>query len=594
MKKQVHMIFLIVLILSLFSLSVLAKSGRITLLAVSELEDGTYQGSTADLYLEIKPGTGRVFIDTFPITKLDTQMTTRFAKETACKFLDEDCSEYDFFYTINAHSSIIAGPSAGAATTILTISLLKDIPLDKDTAITGTINSGYLIGTVGGLKEKIIAAKKDGAKKVLIPIAGEYTENNISENFSQLGDKLNISVIEISDLNEAMLEFTGESFGRNFSNFSISDEYKKVMKDLAISLCNRTVNLERAINRSVFNASELERFENITNSSFIEFENERYYSSASMCFGVNVNYLEKYLLQSQMSILDYKLSVIKTKNEAESLLDEITSNNITTITDLEASIIVRERLTDVIYYADLTEKANTTKEKARLLAYSLERLNSAYLWKNFFGISGDNITLDKDSLKSSCQMKISEAEERYQYASLYFPSMLVEIKAEINHALDYFNREEYVFCLFKATQAKARSNVIISSISVDTRKVDILLDQKLGAARRAIAEESQKGIFPVLGYSYYEYASTLREEDPYSALIYAEYALELSNLDIYFKAKSNKTESSDKSLMIFDWKSSIIFVFGILVGISAAVLANAGSRKKSLKRKSSFKKKKRA
>src|SRR3989338_4268686 len=81
--------------------NVSAESGHMKLLAVSETTDG-YTGGIADLYLEIKPGSGRVFLETFPLTKVDTQISTRLAKEVACDFADIDCSKYDFFYTITA------------------------------------------------------------------------------------------------------------------------------------------------------------------------------------------------------------------------------------------------------------------------------------------------------------------------------------------------------------------------------------------------------------------------------------------------------------------------------------------------------------
>ena len=72
---------------------------------LSETDNG-YVGGTADLYLTIKPGTGRIFLETFPFTKVDTQMSTRFANEIACDYLDVDCSRYDFFYTLTAKSSM--------------------------------------------------------------------------------------------------------------------------------------------------------------------------------------------------------------------------------------------------------------------------------------------------------------------------------------------------------------------------------------------------------------------------------------------------------------------------------------------------------
>src|SRR4030042_1424297 len=78
-------------------------------------------------------------------------------KDIACSYLDKDCLKYDFIYTIKAGSPIIAGPSAGGAITLLTISLLEGFELDEGISITGTINSGGIIGSVGGIKEKIDA-----------------------------------------------------------------------------------------------------------------------------------------------------------------------------------------------------------------------------------------------------------------------------------------------------------------------------------------------------------------------------------------------------------------------------------------------------
>ena len=107
MKKGI--IYILVFLLLAFACS--AKAAHMKLLAVSEDGSG-FEGSVADLYLEIKRGTGRVFIDTFPLTKVDTQISTRFAKEIACDYLDRDCSHYDFIYTIRSGSAISTGWSA--------------------------------------------------------------------------------------------------------------------------------------------------------------------------------------------------------------------------------------------------------------------------------------------------------------------------------------------------------------------------------------------------------------------------------------------------------------------------------------------------
>src|SRR3989344_4373080 len=88
----------------------LAQQGSVKLLAVSETIGG-FAGSVADLSLDITSGSGRVFIDTLPASKVDTQLSTRFARNIACAYLDVDCSNLDFFYTIRADSSLVGGPS---------------------------------------------------------------------------------------------------------------------------------------------------------------------------------------------------------------------------------------------------------------------------------------------------------------------------------------------------------------------------------------------------------------------------------------------------------------------------------------------------
>ena len=166
MKNKLILIICIsiFLIIPLFSTIIFAQAGHLKLLAVTS----ETKGVEADLDLRLMPGTGSVFIATSPLTKIDTQLSTRFAKDIACKFLEKDCSNLDFFYTITSNASIIGGPSAGAAISALTIALLEGYELDESFTITGTINSGGLVGSVGGLKPKIEIASKIGLKKVQI------------------------------------------------------------------------------------------------------------------------------------------------------------------------------------------------------------------------------------------------------------------------------------------------------------------------------------------------------------------------------------------------------------------------------------------
>ena len=58
-------------------------------------------------------------------------------------------------------------------------------------------------------------------------------------------------------------------------------------------------------------------------------------------------------------------------------------------------------------------------------------------------------------------------------------------------------------------------------------------------------------------------ASALSDDDPFSALLYSEYALELSNLDIYFKDGRQKIGYKFK----LDREIFIVFFVGAIVGI---------------------------
>ena len=571
MKK---IVFLLVILNLILLPSVLAKQGHMKLLAVKETETG-YEGGIADLYLEIKPGSGRVFLETFPLTRTDTQMSTRFAKAIACDSIEKDCDDVDFFYTITADSAIIAGPSAGASIAVLTVAMLENLDLNEDYAITGTINSGGLIGPVGGLKSKVEAGKKVGLKKVLIP-AGELIVklDKTTVDLNNLSKELGIENMEVSTLGEAVKEFTGKDIKQKFKNINISEEYTSTMKSLAKELCDRSNKLKpeiKDLNYSVNISSIKENAYNLTSKGREAFERQTFYSSASYCFGANVEYSTLILLSKNLSNDSAIKEIEKIKGEIADFRSKIESIEKKTITDLEAYIVVKERLAEAEDSAnqalDIVNKTNRTDRAARVIAYASERINSAKSWANFLGKEGKTFVLNKDVLKKSCQNKISEADERMQYVELYFPGTIGGIKNDVVRANAELENGNYELCLSTASKAKADVDIILSVFGVDSEQYKNLVERKLDIVKNNIARQAAKGIFPILGYSYYEYANSLKESDVFSALLYSEYALELGNLDIYFKESDGKK----KSLNI-DKKLIGVFFIGVAVGALAVSL----------------------
>jgi ATP-dependent Lon protease len=91
------------------------------------------------------------------------------------------------------------GPSAGLAMVTSIVSVLTQIPVKKDIAMTGEVSLRGNAMPIGGLKEKLLAALRGGIKTVLIP---EENEKDLSEIPDNVKEGLNI--IPVTHVSEVL------------------------------------------------------------------------------------------------------------------------------------------------------------------------------------------------------------------------------------------------------------------------------------------------------------------------------------------------------------------------------------------------------
>ncbi|MEC7258220.1 MAG: S16 family serine protease, partial [Pseudomonadota bacterium] len=91
------------------------------------------------------------------------------------------------------------GPSAGLAMVTGIVSVLTQIPVRKDIAMTGEVTLRGNASAIGGLKEKLLAALRGGIKTVLIPEENAKDLPDIPDNV-----KAGLEIIPVKHVSEVL------------------------------------------------------------------------------------------------------------------------------------------------------------------------------------------------------------------------------------------------------------------------------------------------------------------------------------------------------------------------------------------------------
>ena len=166
-------------------------------------------GVTLQVEVNVMPGKG-----SFQLTGQMGDVMKESA-QTAVSYARSVSENYhisrDFYQTNDIHIHIPEGatpkdgPSAGITMATAILSAITKIPVRADVAMTGEITLRGRVLPIGGLKEKLLAAKVAGMKTVLVP---KENKGDVEELSEEITDGLRIIFVEQMDevLAEALAE----------------------------------------------------------------------------------------------------------------------------------------------------------------------------------------------------------------------------------------------------------------------------------------------------------------------------------------------------------------------------------------------------
>lgn len=147
-------------------------------------------GDTLEIEVNIMPGEGNLIL-TGQLGDV-MQESARIALSYVRSIVKKEASyfkEHDIHLHVPEGAVPKDGPSAGVTMSTALYSAIEGIPVDAKVAMTGEVTLRGKVLPIGGLKEKLLAAKSAGIKKVLVP---QENKPDVEELEEEITDGLQI------------------------------------------------------------------------------------------------------------------------------------------------------------------------------------------------------------------------------------------------------------------------------------------------------------------------------------------------------------------------------------------------------------------
>jgi ATP-dependent Lon protease len=155
------------------------------------------------------PGTGKLVLtgQLGDVMKESAQAAVSFLRSRSGELgLAEDYfAKHDLHIHVPAGATPKDGPSAGIALATAITSLLTGIKVDPDVAMTGEITLTGQVLPIGGLKEKVLGAKRAGIKKIIMPKRNEIDLDDIPKEVRDT-----MTFVPVEELSEVLHHALGK------------------------------------------------------------------------------------------------------------------------------------------------------------------------------------------------------------------------------------------------------------------------------------------------------------------------------------------------------------------------------------------------
>jgi uncharacterized protein len=499
------------------------NANEVNIKAVAVKSTEPPEGAVINISVTVTPGKGRVFVSTTPYTQIDMQGSAQLAALTACDVLGIDFMNYDFFFTIEAESPIVGGPSAGGVMTVATISALKNLSLRNDVFMTGMIYPDGFIGPVGGIPYKLKAASENGAKVFLVPKGQKivYVEERVEEkkgpfifisrktkpvDLVAYGNSLGVKVYEVETIEDALMYYTNYTITKSQSNLNLS-KYSDLLKRLAEKMKKDTMDLYTTVKNT--GVEGIEKAEEFIREGDESYQRGYYYTSTSQYFTAKIELRYLYYTYRIKSDEDLIHEFASVEEEINSTKNYLLAQKQIGVESFQLFGAAQERVTLAENYLYSARTSNNLENSLRYLALSKERVESAKVWLSLLETVNEDIPLKTDELKKRAQFYLGQAESLVVYASQIggYTNLIEEADKSIELSRKQLGEGFYAGSAISAIDSITKASLSIELINADENIIKSKNEVSRQSAKSALGEV-EKIVTPVLPVAYFEYAET--------------------------------------------------------------------------------------